>query len=46
MRDVLKHMESLPDVEIAETPDDLKVIAERTLQAGKKSFIMSAAWKC
>lgn len=36
MRDVLKNMASLPDVEIAETPEDLKVIAERTLQSREK----------
>jgi hypothetical protein len=36
MRDVLKNMASLPEVEIAETPDDLKVIAERTLTSREK----------
>jgi hypothetical protein len=36
MREVLKNIESLPTVEIAETPDDLKVIAERTLTSREK----------
>ena len=36
MREVLKNIESLPTVEIAETPDDLKVIAERTLNSREK----------
>ena len=36
MRDVLKNIESLPHVEIAETPEDLKAIAERTLTSREK----------
>ena len=36
MREVLKNIEPLPTVEIAETPDDLKVIAERTLTSREK----------
>ena len=36
MRELLKNMESLPDVEIAQTPEDLKVIAERTLTSREK----------
>jgi hypothetical protein len=36
MRELLKNIESLPDVEIAQTPEDLKVIAERTLTSREK----------
>jgi len=36
MRELLKKIESLPDVEIAQTPEDLKVIAERTLTSREK----------
>jgi hypothetical protein len=36
MRELLKNMESLPNVEIAQTPEDFKVIAERTLTSREK----------
>jgi hypothetical protein len=36
MRELLKNAEFLPNVEIAETPEDFKVIAERTLKNREK----------
>ncbi|MCX5904458.1 MAG: hypothetical protein NTV89_13545 [Proteobacteria bacterium] len=36
MRALLKNIASLPDVEIAQTPEDFKVIAERTLTSREK----------
>ena len=36
MRELLKNIKSLPDVEIAQTPEDLKIIAERTLTSREK----------
>jgi hypothetical protein len=36
MRELLKNIESLPDVEIAQSTEDLKVIAERTLVSREK----------
>lgn len=36
MRELLKNAASLPDVEIGQTPEDFKVIAERTLENREK----------
>lgn len=36
MRKLLKNIESLPDVEIAQTPEELRVFAERTLISREK----------
>ena len=36
MQELLKNIESLPDVEIAQTSEDLKAIAERTLVSREK----------
>jgi hypothetical protein len=36
MRELLKNIESLPDVEIAQTSEELKLIAERTLTSREK----------
>jgi hypothetical protein len=36
MRELLKNVKSLPDVEIGQTPEDFKIIAERTLQNKEK----------
>jgi len=36
MRALLKNVKSLPDVEIGQTPQDFKIIAERTLQNREK----------
>ena len=36
MRELLKHIKTLPDVEIGQSPEDFKVIAERTLENREK----------
>jgi len=36
MRELLKNIKSLPDVEVGQTPEDFKIIAERTLQNREK----------
>ena len=36
MRELLKDIKTLPDVEIGQTPEDFKVIAERTLENREK----------
>jgi len=36
MRELLKEVKSLPDVEIGQSPEDFKVIAERTLENREK----------
>ena len=38
MRELLKGVASLPDVEIGQSPEDFKVIAERTLENREKSI--------
>jgi len=38
MRELLKGVTSLPDVEIGQSPEDFKVIAERTLENREKSI--------
>ena len=36
MRELLKNIKSLPDVEIGQSPEDFKIIAERTLENREK----------
>jgi len=36
MRELLKNIRSMPDIEIGQTPQDFKVIAERTLENREK----------
>ncbi|MCX8044431.1 MAG: hypothetical protein N3B18_09930 [Desulfobacterota bacterium] len=36
MRELLKNIAALPDLEIGQTPDDFKCLAERTLEAKEK----------
>lgn len=36
MRELLKNVATLPDVELCQTPEDFRVVAERTLQSREK----------